>query len=101
MRGTYISHIDETLKEYIQDLIEANPQEFATDGANNRLVNRYFKDVYNIDVHNYIATKVHSITRIKSKYLADNPHLDKRIKEAGKKTSTVTVDEEVVSEQDT
>ena len=92
MKNNYISQIDDTLKEYIEGLITKYPEIYATDGANNRLVKQYFKDVYGITVHNYIATKVHSITRVKSKFLEDNPDLDKRNKEAGKKTNLDSVE---------
>ena len=88
--NAYISQIDDTLKEYVEELIKNNPDYFATDGANNRLVKQYFKDVYGIDVHNYIATKVHSITRMKSKFLENNPSYDRRVEESGKNTPQTT-----------
>lgn len=69
MKNSYVAQIDDTLRDYIEKLIKNNPEDFASDGANNRLVKKYFKDVYSVDVHNYVATKVHSITRIKSNFL--------------------------------
>lgn len=99
MKNSYVSQIDDTLKEYVEALIKEFPEEFASDGANNRLVKRYFKDVYNLEVHNYIATKVHSLTRFKSKFLEVNPHLDKREREAGKNTPSNNKDEDTCYEQ--
>lgn len=86
MKNNYVSQIDDTIKEYVENLIKEFPENYASDGANNRLVKRYFKDVYGLDVHNYIATKVHSITRFKSKFLEANPFYDRRIQEKGKNT---------------
>ena len=86
MKNSYVAQIDDTLRDYIEELIKNNPDDFASDGANNRLVKKYFKDVYGVDVHNYIATKVHSITRIKSKFLENNPYYDRRLKEKGNNT---------------
>lgn len=86
MKSNYVSQIDDTIRDYVENLIKEFPENFASDGANNRLVKKYFKDVYGVDVHNYIATKVHSITRIKSKFLEANPFYDRRIKEKGNNT---------------
>ena len=86
MKNNYVARIDDTLRDYIEKLIKNNPDDFASDGANNRLVKKYFEDVCSVDVHNYVATKVHSITRIKSKFLEANPFYDRRIKEKGNNT---------------
>lgn len=86
MKSNYVSQIDDTIRDYVENLIKEFPENFASDGANNRLVKKYFKDVYGVDVHNYIATKVHSITRIKSKFLENNPYYDRRLKEKGNNT---------------
>lgn len=84
--SSYVSQINISIKEYVESLIKEEPEVFATDGSNNRIVKRYFKDVYNIEVRNYVASTVHALTRAKSKYLEDNPHMDLREKESGKKT---------------
>ena len=84
--NAYLNQIDDNLKEYIENLIKQNPQTYATDGANNRLIVKYFLDIYGIKILNTVSTKVHSITRIKSKFLEENPSYDRRDKERGKKT---------------
>lgn len=82
---TYLQQINETLKEYVEGLIISNPDKYASDGANNRLVEQYIIDI-GIDSYKYMATTVHSITRIKSRFLEMYPELDRRILESGKKT---------------
>lgn len=86
MGNNYVAFIDDTINDYVEYLIRIDPDLYATDGANNRIVQRYFNDVYNTEVRDDIASKVHALTRAKSKFLENNPDFDKRIKESGKKT---------------
>ena len=86
MGNNYVAFIDDTINDYVEYLIRIDPDLYATDGANNRIVQRYFKDVYTTEVCDDIASKVHALTRAKSKFLEDNPDMDKRIKDSGKKT---------------
>ena len=44
MKNNYVARIDDTLRDYIEKLIKNNPDDFASDGANNRLVKKYFED---------------------------------------------------------
>jgi hypothetical protein len=89
--NSYISQIDTTLKDYVEKLIIDNPDKYASDGANNRLVEQYIIDV-GVSSYKYISTAVHSITRIKSRFLEINPQLDKRVLDAGRKTP-IKIDE--------
>jgi hypothetical protein len=93
MKSNYVSQIDTSLKDYVDYLIETESEEIATDGGNNRLVKRYFKDVYGIEVDNYLASKVHALTRIRSRILEENPLKDKRIKERGRNTPTTNIED--------
>ena len=86
MGNNYVAFIDDTINDYVEYLIRTEPDLYATDGANNRIVQRYFKDVYGIDVRLDTSSKVHSLTRTKSDFLENNTEFDKRIKDAGKKT---------------
>jgi len=86
MGNNYVAFIDDTINDYVEYLIRTEPDLYATDGANNRIVQRYFKDVYGIDVRLDTASKVHALTRTKSDFLEKNTEFDKRIKDAGKKT---------------
>lgn len=80
----YIDQISKQINDYVAKLITEEPDVFATDGANNRIVKRYFKDIYGVEVSDNEATLVHSLTRSKSKFLEENKHLDKRVKDAPK-----------------
>ncbi|EIF50714.1 hypothetical protein [Sulfurovum sp. AR] len=82
MGNNYVAFIDDTINDYVEYLIMMDPDLYATDGVNNRIVQRYFKDVYNTEVHDDIASTVHPLTRAKSKFLQANPDMDRGIKEA-------------------
>lgn len=71
--------------EYVSYLIINDPMTYATDGANNRIVARYMKDVG----ADFKASTVHSLTRAKSHFLEDNPEYDFRDNNRGKNTGTV------------
>lgn len=86
MGNNYVAFIDDTINDYVEYLIRIDPDLYATDGANNRILQRYFKDVYNTEVRDDITSKVHAVTRANSKFLEANPDMDRRIKEAGKHT---------------
>lgn len=90
VRDTYTPTIKQDINLYVEALILEDPNLYASDGSNNRIVRRYFKDVYNIDVSDKEASIVHSLTRSKSKFLEENPEYDKRDKEKGKKTEVAT-----------
>jgi len=86
MKNNYVAFIDDTISEYVAYLIGNEPDIYATDGANNRIAERYFKDVYGVEVRPDIASKVSALIRAKSIFLENNIEFDKRIKDAGKQT---------------
>lgn len=89
MKCNYVNQISDTRKEYVKNLIRKFPELYAVDGANNRLVKQYFIDAYNIEVPDGFGSIIHTLTRAKSDFLEDNPHLDKRVIDAGKNTPNV------------
>lgn len=81
MSNGYIAQLSEARLEFVDNLIHEDAMEYASDGANNRITQRYFLDVLGIELPDNFSTIVLSLTRSKSKILEKHPELDLRDKD--------------------
>lgn len=72
--------------EYVIMLVTAYPLTYATDGANNRLVDRYLKDTK----QSFRFSTANTLVREKNKFLEEHPQFDFRVNDRGKFTGSVS-----------